>query len=479
MRLTSRIQCVFTLLILCISFAACDSTDPVDAPAPPQIIRASDTAQVHQVAEVVAVAVSGDGAPLTYEIDWGDDRGIQSVTDVESGLYVTLTNRYFDPGTYRMRCRVIDVGGRTSTWSREVILYVYGETIIGRGDWWMYMHDAQHTGRSAFVGPQSPVLLWKYQIASPVRSSATFDAFGHIYVGADDFQLHAILPDGRSRWQYWSGNARIQNAPAIAHDGAACFGGSSANIYRVNRYGIKEWNYSPGAAVLTSNAALDDDDALYIGSEDGSLYCLESDGTRRWNIVTSGPITGSPVLTRDMSHVYFGSMDHILYAADRNGSVVWTYPTSGPISGSPSIGPLGTIFIGSEDGYLYALSPDGKLIWKRNLQTPLRSTPAIGIQGRVFCVSSGGVLFCFDNEGTLLWDNPFTTSGSFTSPALDVLETCYVADAAGRLYAISSAGKLLWQYDTDAPVYAAPSIGPNGVVLVGNDDGFLFAIGEQ
>ncbi|PLX23932.1 MAG: hypothetical protein C0600_14025 [Ignavibacteria bacterium] len=476
-RSTTLLQLFISLMLA--GMSACDSTEPSEVPAPPRIISVSDTTQVNQTVDVVAVAVSADNTPLTYEIDWGDKRGLQSVPDVESGLYVTLQNRYFDPGNYSMRCRVIDAGGRLSAWSQTLQLHVYGQSVVGKGDWWMFMHDAQHTGRSSYQGPLSPVLLWKYHAASPIRSSATFDAYGHVYVGADDFRLHAILPGGAPRWQYWSGNAQIQNSPAIASDGSVYFGGSSANIYRINRFGLKEWNTSTNTAITTSSVALDDDGSIYIGSEDGGLYCLDNDGIVVWQMVTNGPITGSPALSRDATRIYFGSSDRILYAADRQGNLVWTYPTGGAISGSPSIGPHGSIFFGSEDNYVYALTMNGNLRWKHNLHAAVRSAPAIGIEGHIYVVTSDGVLYCFDNAGTVIWDLRFSSAGADSSPILDILETVYVSDIEGILYAVSRSGKLLWQYDTEAPVHSTPSIGPNGIIVIGDDDGILHAIGDK
>ena len=40
-----------------------------------------------------------------------------------------------------------------------------------RGDWWMFHHDPQHTGRSPFTGPSAPSLKWKYATGDYIDSS--------------------------------------------------------------------------------------------------------------------------------------------------------------------------------------------------------------------------------------------------------------------------------------------------------------------
>ena len=41
----------------------------------------------------------------------------------------------------------------------------------GAGDWWMFHHDPQHTGRSAFLGPIAPTQKWLFTSGSTVYSS--------------------------------------------------------------------------------------------------------------------------------------------------------------------------------------------------------------------------------------------------------------------------------------------------------------------
>ena len=76
-----------------------------------------------------------------------------------------------------------------------------------QGDWWMFHHDPQHTGRSAFSGPSVPLLKWEYATGRWNRSSPAIGADGTIYVGSDDDNLYALNPaDGSLKWKYATGS---------------------------------------------------------------------------------------------------------------------------------------------------------------------------------------------------------------------------------------------------------------------------------
>jgi hypothetical protein len=61
-----------------------------------------------------------------------------------------------------------------------------GGADVGRGDWWMFGHDPQHTRRSPFVGAQTPTVKWKCHTSAMVDSSPVIGADGTVYVGSYD-----------------------------------------------------------------------------------------------------------------------------------------------------------------------------------------------------------------------------------------------------------------------------------------------------
>ena len=58
--------------------------------------------------------------------------------------------------------------------------------------WPMFRHDLQHTGRSAYAGPETPGLKWSVTTGHFVISSPAIGADGTIYVGSFDNNLYAI-----------------------------------------------------------------------------------------------------------------------------------------------------------------------------------------------------------------------------------------------------------------------------------------------
>jgi outer membrane protein assembly factor BamB len=476
---------VLPFILVCTLFPGCEDASDNLPPSIPDIIRGTDSVQVDQLVEVWVVAVDPEGGLLNYEIDWGDGRQIEHMNRVESGLYYPLRSHYFDPGVYSMRCRVADDRGRYSAWSEPFAVTVGGVAVVGKGDWWMFMRDAQHSGHSPFAGPLQPRLAWTVNTGSPtapgapIRSSVSYDASGTLYFGANNFLLYARYPNSRTKWLYFAGNARISDVPAIDSDGAVVFGSSSANIYRVNRYGSKEWNYSVSAPIIRSSPALDSEGRIYIGGQDGVINCLSQNGTVLWQAFTSGAVEGSPALSRDESTVYAGSTDQVLYAFDRNGNELWTFAADAPITGSPSVGPGGGIYFGSTGNTFYALRPDGTLRWRRTLHTPIETTPAVTREGILYVATSGGQLFCIANDGTTRWDTRFASAGGLGSPVVDVLGTAYIGSPDGFITAINATGRIVWKFDTEAPIHATASIGPDGAITIGNDDGRLFVLRER
>jgi outer membrane protein assembly factor BamB len=471
---------LLTMLAAGLLLIGCDSNEPNAPPGTPRVIRGTDSAGVDDRVEVLVTADDPDAAALTYEVDWGDGREYDVYPGVESGLWFPIVHHYFHSGRYSMRCRATNAHGRISAWSEPWTITIDGDAVVGRGDWWMFMRDAQHSGHSPFVGPSIPVLKWKMKTASPIRSSVAFDAAGNAYFGGDDFSLRAVYPDGTLRWKYTTGLARIRNAPAMHHDGSAAFGSSSANIYRIDVSGAKLWIYSVGAPVLRSNAVRDEEGNTYIGSEDFALYCLRPDGALRWRFATGAAVEGSPALSRDGGTVYIGGRDQIFYAlGSGDGQPRWTFPTMAPFSGSPSVGPNNEILIGDEAGWLYSFRPDGSLAWRTQLHSPIRTTPAVTRDAFVHVITSDGKLFKLDSEGKILWDISLAQASGDGSPAVDVNGTVYAGTPDGRLSAVSAAGKLLWRFEVPEAIHTTPAIGPDGAVAFGSDDEYLYVLRER
>ena len=56
----------------------------------------------------------------------------------------------------------------------------------------MFHGDAQHTGRSFFIGPQTGEVRWRSVIGGPLQSSPTIGADGQLYVTSGNGSLYAF-----------------------------------------------------------------------------------------------------------------------------------------------------------------------------------------------------------------------------------------------------------------------------------------------
>ena len=94
------------------------------------------------------------------------------------------------PLRHDRRMAPVYVGGRMATSMRLT------DNVIaaGPGDWWMFHHDAQHTGLSAFTGPAIRTEVEICHTGKLIDSSPALGADGTIYVGSDDGNLYALTP---------------------------------------------------------------------------------------------------------------------------------------------------------------------------------------------------------------------------------------------------------------------------------------------
>ncbi|PIZ70580.1 MAG: pyrrolo-quinoline quinone, partial [Candidatus Portnoybacteria bacterium CG_4_10_14_0_2_um_filter_44_20] len=138
-----------------------------------------------------------------------------------------------------------------------------------------------------------------------------------------NFALHAINPDGSSKWIHPVDSWIYWSSPAIsAADGTVYIG-----------------------SFTQSNFSL----------QQGKVYAVNPDGSRKWTQTTAGKVDSSPAIGKD-GLIYIGSDDGKIQAINSaDGSLKWEYATGGPVTNSSAIDEQGNLYIGSYDGKLYCL----------------------------------------------------------------------------------------------------------------------------
>ncbi len=404
----------------------------------------------------------------------------------------------------------------------------------------MYQMDAQHTGRSPYIGPRQPILLRTFNASrvdvpdpvfgnSDIQSSAAIDRDGTAYIGLHSGTLFALRdPAGAgnqlaARWSFHpAGGSSWHATPAIGRDGTVYVGFSTnsnspeaqGNLYAIQApsAGIEPqilWSAELGPGRQTSSPAVGPDGTIYAMGGAGRLSAVSPRGDVKWTVQTGPTLKSSPALGQDGT-VYVPSMNGKLYAvsppvdaATGAGTIRWVfrfaeYPghkspviSHSPPAGadgigtgaSPTIGPDGSIYIGANNSNFYAISPDGHLEWLFEAEREIAgiwSTAALSADSSTlyFGANKGGVYALNRVDGSLRWQFPLVGS-VYSSPAMDATDTLYTASTVGHVFALDgNTGHLIFDYDAHAPIWTVPAIRPDGSLLIADRLGRVMLLGE-
>ena len=348
------------------------------------------------------------------------------------------------------------------------------------GVWPQRGFNAQHTGRSPYVGTAVGAFKWNFTTGNGVRSSPAIGSDGTVYVGSDDHLVYAFNGStGAIKWSYTTGDI-VGSSPTIDADGTVYAGSYDHQVYAFNgTTGARKWIHVMASSV-DSPAAIGADGTVYVGADDNNVYALNgTTGAPKWSYLTGGYVSSSPAIGTDGT-VYVGSYDHMVYALNgTTGLLKWSYRTGDTVTSSPAIGADGTVYVGSQDAKVYALNTSGALKWSYLTGNIIWSSPAIGVDGTVYIGSLDNLLYALNGTtGALIW-NFSTGDGVYSSPAIGADGMVYVGSNDHLVYALNgTTGILVWSYATGGYVQSSPAIGADGTIYVGSVDGNLYALGK-
>jgi outer membrane protein assembly factor BamB len=150
---------------------------------------------------------------------------------------------------------------------------------------------------------------------------------------------------------------------------------------------------------------------------------------------------------------------------------------------SPTIGADGTIYIGANNSNMYAVAPDGSMKWLFEAERELAgiwTTPVLSPDGSViyFGANKGGVYAVNTRDGSRKWQFPVYGS-IYASSVLDSRGVLYTGTTIEHVYAVdSSNGQQVWDFDAKDQVWTAPSIRPDGTLVIANRAGLVEVIGN-
>lgn len=348
----------------------------------------------------------------------------------------------------------------------------------------VYRGGRRHTGRSPYRGPASAERVWRYEAGGRITAQAVVAPDGTIYVGDHARHLHALRPNGERLWvahtfgPVWSAAAVIGDTVYVGSDADAFFA-LSRDDGRA-RFRIHADGDADGSISVAPDGTL-----RFTAGRD--LYALRPDGELLWRFRTRGGfLLSTPAIDEDGT-AYVGSLDDHLYAVASDGRMRWSYRTGGDISSSPVIGDDGTIYVGSDDRHVHAVTRDGERRWATDLDGYVRAPVALGRDGSVIAAVYGPqprVVSLDAADGSVRWyfpvgiDQPAET-GIASGPLVDAGGNVYFGAPDDFVYSLTPQGRLRWIHRTGGDVDAAPILTPEGVLLVGCDDGFLYAIADE
>jgi outer membrane protein assembly factor BamB len=383
--------------------------------------------------------------------------------------------------------------------------------------WPTFRHDQRNSGRSSLAAVYHGDLPWAFQTGKGVFSTPVIDGQGTIYVGSGDHYFYALHPDGTVKWKYKTGEI-IDSAAALARfdpqtgDTVTFISGDGFMYHFRSRDTIASdgiaddvssieerlvWKFEaqarPGVSFnrwFEGNVAIGPDGTLYAGNTNFNYYAIHPDGSLKWTYST-GSNNWSQAAFGDDGTIYWGSVDTFIRAVSPAGVERWRKRTLGFIAASAAIGSDGTVYIGSFDSNLYALEPvTGRVRWKFATQDHIYSSAALGADAAgntnaIYFGSADGNLYAISPNGKLLWKYDTGApirSSPVTGLTPDGQEIVYFGSGNGRLYALNAAdGSLRWAYDTtpDDPelqdrndLNGSPALGDTGV-YIGGEHGFV------
>jgi len=341
--------------------------------------------------------------------------------------------------------------------------------------WPMYCYDVYHMGQS----PYSTLTnlggtKWSHKTGGGIDSSPAIDKNGIIYVGCNDYCLHAINSNGTEKWRFGT-DFWVTSSPAISDDDTIYVGSWDGYFYAVNPNETLKWRFYTQDTVRSS-PAIADDGTIYFGVlgpgfNIGRIYALNPNGTEKWHVDTGNWVYSSGALDKQRT-IYFTSNDGNLYAINPNGTIKWTHETGS--AGSPSVGDDGTIYVSTLNGYLLALYSNGTEKWRSPIGWGSGHVPSIANDGTIYI--GGDDLYAIYPNGTRKWTFNLGRFYDITSEsqAISADGTIYFGvsndtGAGGYLIAVNSNGIEKWrEWIHNYEVRSSPAIGSDGTVYIGS-----------
>jgi outer membrane protein assembly factor BamB len=379
--------------------------------------------------------------------------------------------------------------------------------------WPVARGDVQGTGRSEYVGPKNPEVIWRKTYQYGVFASMVMDEEKNLLFGtravnseANENYFYKVDSTGNQLWRFTTNFFNANScAQAVSKNGTIYFGSQSGSFNAIDTEGNLLWTYQSSASFFNLNIILDREGNIYVGNAD-SLFCFKVDGEVKFKLAipTIGyglAFSPSGETIYVPSHYYDEAMGQFFYnlsAINTDGSIDWKLSLNRIVRQTPLIDNNGNIYI-KESEQLLCIEPNGEIKWSYKIGGRDGGI-TMDTQGNIFLVGqnydNGGVL-SLDYHGNYRWYYEFDDYLPYWPHYEDVYHGL-VCDADGSIYfgstwgnyfyALNNDGDLMWRVALDS-LYAdsCPVISNDGTIYIGthlgannsNVENNLFAIKDK
>ena len=360
--------------------------------------------------------------------------------------------------------------------------------------WPEALHDSRHSSSTLAVGPSDAKVLWTRKLGAAITAGAVVAADGTIYDSAGNGILHALNPaTGADIWAYNGGGTTnngqdLSVSPSILADGTIAWAAPNGALDGISPAGKLLWQEKMAGTVLSP--AVGPSGRLYVADSKGDVKAFHASAagaSLSWKIDIGAAsfAFGSPAVGPNGT-VYVTSGRDLIALTDHgtNASVKWRYQAGAAIEVSTSVAPNGIVVLGTNDPYEYGITPAGKVAWRYPRKVFSYSTPAVTTDGIAYFGDNDGYVDAVRAAtGKVLGRYGVTTKamssvgvGVWTAPLVDAHHDVYFGTASGHILGFTYNGSPLLDITTGSIVASYPAMTANGTLLIGSDNGTLYAI---
>ena len=240
------------------------------------------------------------------------------------------------------------------------------------------------------------------------------------------------------------------------------------------------WSRQLGGS-LTPGPVVGSDGTIYIATNSGVLHAIDpANGMDRWTLNGGGPFTGETDLSVSPLILPSGSLlwpapKNVLDEVSASGAVTWSHQFSAEVLSPVLSG--SSVYVVSTDGTVSALRLGGTqpiIAWSLALGSRSFGSPVLDGTGQIVTTAGRTVVAVADDRthGSIAWRHALSATVEVSASA-DAKGDVFVTDNGGMAYSFGRSGKRLWSRRVGQESYSSSSVGPTGLLFVGDNGGRL------